>query len=48
MATINPYLNFNGNAEKAMNFYKPVFGGDFMGGISRFKDMKDMPGCEKL
>lgn len=29
MATINPYINFNGNAEEAFNFYKSVFGGDF-------------------
>jgi PhnB protein len=41
MATINPYLTFNGNAAEAMNFYKSVFGGDFMGGISLFKDMPD-------
>ena len=29
MATINPYLNFNGNAEEAFEFYKSVFGGEF-------------------
>ena len=29
MATINPYLNFNGNTEEAFNFYKSVFGGEF-------------------
>lgn len=38
MATLNPYLNFNGNTEEAFNFYKSVFGGEFVGGISRFKD----------
>ena len=38
MATINPYINFNGNAEEAFNFYKSVFGGEF-GGIIRFKDL---------
>jgi PhnB protein len=38
MATINPYLNFQGNTEEAFNFYKSVFGGDFAGGIFRFKD----------
>ena len=27
MATINPYINFNGNAEEAFTFYKSVFGG---------------------
>lgn len=24
MVTINPYLNFMGNTEKAMNFYKQI------------------------
>jgi len=38
MATINPYINFNGNAEEAFNFYKSVFGGDFTK-ITRFKDL---------
>lgn len=39
MATINPYINFNGNAEEAFNFYKSVFGGEF-GTIVRFKDLE--------
>jgi PhnB protein len=38
MALINPYINFNGNAEKAFNFYKSVFGGEFAQ-IMRFKDL---------
>lgn len=38
MATINPYINFNGNAEEAFNFYKSVFGGEFEA-IVRFKDL---------
>jgi PhnB protein len=29
MATMNPYLNFNGTTEEAFNFYKKVFGGEF-------------------
>jgi PhnB protein len=37
MATLNPYLNFPGNTEEAFNFYKSVFGGEFMM-IQRFKD----------
>lgn len=41
MATLNPYLNFAGNTEEAFNFYKSVFGGDFLGEINRFKDMPD-------
>jgi PhnB protein len=39
MVTINPYINFNGNAEEAFNFYKSVFGGEIKS-IVRFKDLK--------
>ena len=39
MVTISPYINFNGNAEEAFNFYKSVFGGDFST-IVRFKDLE--------
>ena len=38
MAILNPYINFNGNAEEAFNFYKSVFGGEFAL-LIRFKDM---------
>ena len=38
MATISPYLNFNGNCEEAFLFYQSVFGGEFTF-IGRFKDM---------
>ncbi len=38
MAIINPYINFNGNAEEAFTFYKSVFGGEFAR-VARFKDM---------
>lgn len=42
MAQINPYINFNGNAEEAFHFYKSVFGGEFSK-IIRFKDL-NIPG----
>lgn len=45
MSTINPYLNFPGNTEEAFTFYQSVFGGEFVGGISRFKDT---PEADKL
>ena len=47
MALINPYINFNGNAEEAFHFYKSVFGGEFAM-IMRFKDMAnaDFPVAE--
>ncbi len=38
MATINPWINFNGNALEAFTFYKSVFGGEFTK-IIRFKDL---------
>lgn len=38
MTTINPHINFNGNAEEAFNFYKSVFGGEFAT-IVRLKDL---------
>ena len=28
MATLNPYLTFNGNCKEAMGFYKEIFGGE--------------------
>lgn len=38
MATINTWINFNGNAEEAFMFYKSVFGGEFAK-VVRFKDI---------
>lgn len=40
MKTINPYLNFPGDTEEAFNFYRSVFGGEFVG-LTRFKDTSD-------
>ena len=47
MKSINPYLNFPGNTEEAFNFYRKVFGGDFIGGINRFKDTPDAGKLDK-
>lgn len=38
MPTINPHINFNGNAEEAFTFYKSVFGGEITK-IVRFKEL---------
>jgi PhnB protein len=49
MATINPYLNFNGYTEEAFNFYRSVFGGEFVT-LQRFKDTPEadkMPADER-
>ncbi|HBC78506.1 MAG TPA: VOC family protein [Bacteroidales bacterium] len=45
MAQVNTYLNFTRSTEEAFNFYKSVFGGEFIGGISRFSDI---PPSEKI
>ena len=48
MRAINPWINFNGNAEEAFTFYKSVFGGAFAK-IVRFKDISgtEFPVAEK-
>jgi PhnB protein len=45
---LNPYLNFNGNARQALEFYASVFGGDLM--ISTFADLgaKDSPDADRV
>jgi PhnB protein len=48
MASVSTYLNFPGNTEAAFNFYKQVFGGEFQGGIMRFKDAPPAPGQPPL
>src|SRR4051812_35900001 len=40
---LNPYLNFNGNAEEAFQFYQAVFGGELA--VHR---MNEAPGTENL
>ncbi|MDB5012079.1 MAG: hypothetical protein JWQ25_281, partial [Daejeonella sp.] len=40
MASINPYLNFRGTTEEAFNFYKSVFGGEFIT-VQRFNDIPE-------
>jgi PhnB protein len=38
---LNPYLNFDGNAEEAFKFYQSVFGGELF-----LQRMSDAPGTE--
>ena len=42
---INPYLNFDGNAEKAFEFYKKIFGKEF-DSIMRFSEIPPQEGVE--
>lgn len=44
MARVSTYLNFNGNTEQAFEFYRSVFGGEFIGPVHRFKDTPAAPG----
>ncbi len=48
MLSINPHINFNGNAEEAFGFYQSVFGGEFSA-LMRFKELasEDFPVSEK-
>lgn len=47
MAIINSYLNFDGQCEEAFNFYKSVFGGEFVN-ISKFSEMPPQEGMPPL
>lgn len=47
MATVNIYLNFDGNCEEAFLFYGSVFGKE-PSYIGRFRDMPPAEGCEPL
>ena len=42
MKSVNPYINFNGNAEEAFRFYQSVFGGELQ--MVRYKDLADNMG----
>lgn len=44
MIQMHPYLNFYGQAEEAFNFYKSIFGGEFI----TLMRMGDAPGAERL
>ena len=48
MATVSTYLNFANQTEEAFNFYKSVFGTEFMGEIMRFKDIPPTEGMPSL
>ena len=44
MARTSTYLNFERSTEEAFNFYKSVFGTEFVGGIARFGDIPAQEG----
>ena len=45
MATVNAYINFQGNCEEAFNYYKTVFGAEFSM-LNRFSEMPPQEGME--
>jgi PhnB protein len=48
MSRVSTYLNFMGNAEEAFEFYRLVFGTEFLAPISRMGDMPRGPGMPSL
>lgn len=48
MAKVSIYLNFPRNTEDAFNFYKSVFGGEFIGGINRFSSIPTEEGSQTI
>ncbi len=45
---LNPYLNFNGNARQALEFYTSVFGGNLS--LNTFADLgaQDSPDADRI
>ncbi len=48
MASVSTYLNFDGKTEEAFEFYKSVFGTEYIGGIFRMGDMPPQEGMEPV
>jgi PhnB protein len=48
MATVSIYLNFNRTTEEAFNFYKQVFGTEYIGEIARMGDAPAPEGAPAL
>jgi PhnB protein len=48
MARTSTYLNFPRNTGEVFNFYKSVFGGEFIGDIARLGDIPPMEGAPQI
>lgn len=48
MAKVSTYLNFSNNTEEAFNFYKKVFGTEFVDGIHRMSEVPPQEGQPPL
>ncbi len=43
MASVATYLNFDGDCLEAFEYYRSVFGGEFVGGVMRMGEVPDSP-----
>ncbi|TAK57303.1 VOC family protein [Patescibacteria group bacterium] len=48
MSRVSTYLNFPRQTEKAFNFYRSVFGGEFVGGIHRLGETPQQKGAAEM
>lgn len=48
MSKVSTYLNFARNTEQAFEFYRSVFGGEYVWGIHRFRDIPPAEGVPTL
>lgn len=48
MARVSTYLNFMGDTEEAFEFYRTVFGTDYIGEFMRMGDVPSGPGMPEL
>lgn len=48
MPRVSTYLNFMGDAEEVFNFYRSVFGTEFLIPITRMGDIPQTPGSPEL
>jgi PhnB protein len=48
VALTSTYLNFDGTTEAAFNFYKSVFGTEFVNGVMRMGDVPPQEGQQEL
>ena len=48
MASTSTYLNFTRNTEEAFEYYRSIFGTEFVGGIARFGDIPPQEGMTPM
>ncbi len=48
MSRVSTYLNFSRNTEEAFKFYQSIFGGEFIDGVMRFRDVPSPEGAPAM